>query len=85
MESLSLNLEQRKTERAALEAERLARENTRRVARGLPALESLEKLEKLDASEDAPDPVLDEAAHIVADLGRMAGAGQPRLTSLKPN
>jgi carboxyl-terminal processing protease len=83
--SLSLNLEQRKAERAALEAERLARENTRRVARGLPALESLEKLEKLDASEDAPDPVLDEAAHIVADLGRMAGAGQPRLTSLKPN
>lgn len=47
--SLSLNLAERKAERSRLEAERLARENQRRVAKGKPAVASLEELAKLQA------------------------------------
>ena len=63
-ESVSLSLEARKAERAALEEERLARENTRRQARDLPRLESIEEL---DAAE-LGDALLTEASEIAADL-----------------
>jgi carboxyl-terminal processing protease len=63
-DSLSLNLEKRKAERAAQDADRLARENARRQARGLPALETIEALE----ATDEPDALLSEAAEIAADL-----------------
>lgn len=60
---VSLNLEQRKAERAALDAERLANTNAWRVARGLEPVESLEDL----SDEDEPDILLNETAEILAD------------------
>jgi len=62
--SVSLNLDERRAERAAIEQERFARENARRAARGL---EPLARPEELDDAEQ-PDAVLAEAAEIAADL-----------------
>lgn len=63
-ETISLNLERRRAERAALEVERLTRENERRAARDLPPLESLEALDSAEQS----DALLAEAGEIAADL-----------------
>ena len=81
--TVSLNIEARKDERATDRARRLERENQRRAALGIEALESLEALE----DEDAPDVHLDQAADIVADLAELreipprrehtAGVGNP--------
>jgi carboxyl-terminal processing protease len=60
--SVSLNLEQRRAERASLTEGQLARENERRVAVGE------EPLEEESAIENLPDAMLDEAAEITADL-----------------
>jgi carboxyl-terminal processing protease len=60
--AVSLNLEQRRAERAALGESRLARENDRPEAAGD------EPLEAADAIESRPDAMLDEAAEITADL-----------------
>jgi len=60
--SVSLNLEQRRAERASLSENQLARENDRREAVGD------EPLEQVDAIENLPDAMLDEAAEITADL-----------------
>jgi carboxyl-terminal processing protease len=62
--SLSLNLQQRKAEREHLEKDRLARENARRAAQGLPALKSSEEL----ADAKFPDTVLDQAAEVMTDM-----------------
>jgi carboxyl-terminal processing protease len=62
--SLSLNLQERKTERERLEKERLARENTRRAAQNLPALKTSEEL----AEAKFPDTVLDQAAEVMTDM-----------------
>jgi carboxyl-terminal processing protease len=62
--SLSLNLQERKTERERLEKERLARENTRRAAQNLPALKTSEEL----AEAKFPDTVLDQAAEVMSDM-----------------
>ncbi|MGD9386838.1 MAG: carboxy terminal-processing peptidase [Gammaproteobacteria bacterium] len=78
--SVSLDIEARRAENEAAEAEELARENERRAALGLEPAESLDALEE----EDAPDVQLDEAARMVLDLaelppavvaGRASGAG----------
>ncbi len=60
---VSLNLEKRRAERNASDADRLTRENARRAARGLAPLADVAAL---DAAE-APDAVLDEAVEIAAD------------------
>jgi carboxyl-terminal processing protease len=60
--SVSLNLAQRRAERASLTEGQLARENERRVAVGE------EPLEEESAIENLPDAMLDEAAEITADL-----------------
>ena len=73
---VSLNLQQRIAEREQMEKERLARENTRRAAHGLPPLAKLAELN----SNDTPDPTLAEAAQIAADL---SGLGGQYLTKLK--
>ncbi len=73
---VSLNLQKRIDERTALEKERLARENARRAAHGLPPLEKLADLN----SNDAPDPMLAEAAQIAAD---MSGISSLYLSKLK--
>lgn len=60
---VSLNLAQRKMERAALDAERLDNRNRLRAARGLESVASLEEL----SDEDEPDILLNETAQILAD------------------
>lgn len=60
--SLSLNLEQRRKERATLEADRLARENARRSAHGLAPLKASNEKSDDDAAEDAPAPAADKTA-----------------------
>jgi carboxyl-terminal processing protease len=68
--SVSVNLEARRAENERFEAERLARENSRRESVGLEPLASLEDL----AGEEAPDVLLQEAAAVVADLATVPEA-----------
>ncbi|MGH8310876.1 MAG: carboxy terminal-processing peptidase, partial [Steroidobacteraceae bacterium] len=62
--TVSLNLKERQDERTRLERERLQLENSRRLAKGLPAAKSIEEIE----TSDAPDIVLAQAAEIMADM-----------------
>jgi carboxyl-terminal processing protease len=78
---VSLNLAKRRTERDAFENDRLARENTRRVAHKLAPLSAIAELDKTEA----PDTVLDEAVEIAVDAVQSPAAKAPaRLTSLEP-
>lgn len=61
---ISLNLKTRQAERAAQDAQRLARENVRRGAQGEPALKAVDELEKTEL----PDIVLDQAVEVMADM-----------------
>jgi carboxyl-terminal processing protease len=70
---VSLNLDKRRAERDAVDAERLKRENARRVARGLAPLADVAALD--DA--EAPDAVLDEAMEIAADAVQLPKAQEP--------
>lgn len=74
---VSLNLQQRRGERDAFDSERLARENTRRAAHGLPPLATIEALE----GTDAPDTVLDEAMEIAADAAELPASKDPATPS----
>jgi len=74
---VSLNLQQRRAERDAEDALRLARENARRTARGL---EPLADVGALDAAE-APDAVLDEAVEIAADAAELPKTTDPSRLS----
>lgn len=67
---LSLNLKTRIAEREQLEQARLARENARRAAHGLPPIEQLADLN----GAEPPDAVLKETAEIAADLSVLSGA-----------
>ena len=69
MKHVSLNLEERKTERQRAEKDQLALENERRRAHGLEPLASIAELEK----QEPVDVVLDEAAQIVADMLSLHG------------
>jgi len=60
--SVSLNLEARRKERAAMTDDELSRENERRAALGEEAVDDSEEI------GDRPDTVLAEAAQITADL-----------------
>ena len=62
--SVSLNLKQRRDERARLEAERLSRENARRSSQSKPPLKTAEEIE----ADAIPDVVLDQAAEVMADM-----------------
>ncbi len=66
-DTVSLNLEERKAERAANMERALQLENSRRAALGLAALESLEDLDE----DERPDIQLDQAAGIVTDLAEL--------------
>jgi carboxyl-terminal processing protease len=70
---LSLNLETRRAERDAVDADRLKRENARRAARGLDPLPDIAALDE----EEAPDAVLDEAVEIAADAAELPPAQEP--------
>ena len=74
---LSLNLEKRRAERDAIDAERLKRENARRAARGIAPLANISAL---DAAE-APDAVLDEAVEIAADSVQLPKIQEPARLS----
>src|SRR5262245_28234732 len=62
--TISLNLVTRKAERAEQDTQRLARENSRRAAKGEPAVKTTEELEKTEE----PDIVLAQAAEIMGDM-----------------
>ena len=67
--SVSLKLTDREAERTRLREQRLERENARRAALGLEALESSEALEDMEPR----DVLLDEAAKIVGELADLDG------------
>jgi len=69
-ETVSLNLAARQAERESLQQQQLERENERRAALGLEAIESIEELDTVEA----PDVLLDQATRVVAD---MAGLNAP--------
>jgi carboxyl-terminal processing protease len=62
--TVSLNIKQRREERARLEHEGLERENARRTAAGEPPLKNLEELE----AAEQPDVLLQQASEVMADL-----------------
>jgi carboxyl-terminal processing protease len=64
--SVSLNLKERRDERARIDKERLDRENSRRAAKNLPPFKTVEELEK--SKDDAADVVLDQATQVMADM-----------------
>ena len=74
---VSLNLVKRRAERDAVDAERLARENARRKARGLAPLPDIGALD----SAEAPDAVLDEAVEIAADAAQLPHTQEPAQLS----
>lgn len=67
--SVSLNINDRLQEREQDRSGSLERENIRRAALGLEAIETVEELEKLEG----PDVQLNQAANIVTDLAEMRG------------
>ena len=76
--SVSLNLQTRREERARLEAQRLERENTRRVSQQQTPLKSVEEI---DAAA-TPDVVLDQAAEVMADMVLSAGTADRALPAI---
>jgi carboxyl-terminal processing protease len=74
---VSLNLDKRRAERDAVDAERLTRENARRTARGLAPLADVGALDEAEA----PDAVLDEAVEIAADAAQLPKAREPARLS----
>jgi carboxyl-terminal processing protease len=74
--TISLNLTVRKAERAREDAQRLARENARRAAKGQPPIKSLDEIDK--TKDDAPDVVLNQAAEIMGDIVTGARPAPPQ-------
>ena len=70
-DTISLNLETRKSERDDDRARRLQRENDRRAALGLEGIESLEDIDE----DEQPDILLDQAADITTDMAILREAG----------
>ena len=65
-----MNIDARKAERAALETERLARENERRASRKEPALKAISELD----SATLPDVILDQAVQVAGDMVQFGSA-----------
>jgi carboxyl-terminal processing protease len=68
--AVSLNMETRKTKLEDRRAARLVRENSRREARGLEALESLDNIDE----DEVPDVLLNQAAEILTDMATMTNS-----------
>ncbi len=77
--SVSLNLKARREERTRVQSERLARENSRRAAKNLPALKSVEELDK--TKDEAADVVLEQATQVMADMVTGAHPQPPQKTA----
>jgi carboxyl-terminal processing protease len=75
--TVSLNLKARQEERALQDRERLARENSRRAAKGIAPAKTVEEIE----TADAPDIVLAQAAEVMGD---MVTGDRPSVASTKP-
>jgi len=69
-DTVSLNLEQRRTERESRQVAELARINQRRAKIGMDSIETLEDV----GDEEVPDVILGEAVAIVADMNLLATA-----------
>ncbi|HYL71918.1 MAG TPA: carboxy terminal-processing peptidase [Candidatus Dormibacteraeota bacterium] len=74
--SLSLNLKQRREERARIDTERLSRENSRRAAKNLPPIKSVEELDKDKTKDAVADVVLEQATQVMADI--VTGGPRPQ-------
>lgn len=86
--SVSLNEVKRRQQRAEDDAKTLARENERRVGKGLPALKSVDEIVKKNERDEnnEDDAWLNETAHILVDYAdrrqaakRIADTGKPKL------
>jgi carboxyl-terminal processing protease len=75
--TVSLNIEKRRSEQEAEDQARLERENERRAALGLMPVATVEELSDLDDTESAADILLDQAALAVAEI---AEDEQPQST-----
>jgi carboxyl-terminal processing protease len=62
--SVSLNLKQREAERTREDNDRLARENLRRAAKGLPPIKSIDEMDPAEA----PEIILAQATQVVGDM-----------------
>ncbi len=80
LKQISLNLSERKSEREREQNVQLERENARRTAQGLSAVESLDKLKP----EEQPDVLLQTAARVASEYSRISNASQGLLTQSKP-
>ena len=80
--SVSLNLKARRDERTRVQSERLARENSRRAAKNLPALKSVEELDKI--KDEAADVVLEQATQVMADMVTGAHPQPHQLAAHEP-
>ncbi len=84
--SVSVLESQRKAERDQLEAQRLARVNERRKAKGLAPLK---KGDAIPRDDNAPDVLREESLHVLADLVAVSSkdyvAKSIRIDSGKPN
>ncbi|MEQ8205564.1 MAG: carboxy terminal-processing peptidase, partial [Woeseia sp.] len=80
--TVSLNINNRLAEREDDRQRGLERENQRRAALGLDAIETVEELEKLEG----PDVQRNEAAEIVSDLAQMreVKAHLPQTAGIQP-
>ena len=76
--SVSLNKAKRVAENKKVEEGRLARENARRAAQGLPALAKVEDLESAERPENI---LLRQAAKVVAELAQVEGPHPRQLVS----
>jgi len=78
--TISLSRTQREREQTELEQIRLSLENSLRAAKDLPLFTSYAELEKElspDNATDTPDPLLDEAVHILLDFIGLQAQTQP--------
>jgi carboxyl-terminal processing protease len=73
--TVSLNLAQRRDERARDDKSLLTLDNKRRAALGLPALTNAEQVDK--GKDKIPDVILDQAADITADIIQLDRTGLP--------
>ena len=75
--SISLNLETRKTEQNSRRTAGLARENSRRAARGLEPLASLDDVD----TEELPDVLLNQAAEILTEFATLKVTDKNQILS----
>jgi carboxyl-terminal processing protease len=65
---VSLNLAERRTERAGEDKVLLSIDNSRRAALGLPPLKNVDQIDKKKDGDKIPDVILDQAVDVTADM-----------------